>query len=357
MNEFNFDELFTDIEVDTDTTDTAIEEQIEKEEVVKQPVEEKKPAEPVETKVDPPKQPAKEEVAEQTTTNPYFDLIQFYVESGEWEDTNVEIDGEEVPITELKSIDKDVFIELKKAQDALREEKTQGKFLEKEGLDDITLKYIDIKKNGGDISDLVKIEAEQINPIKDLDINKEEVQLYLLSKAYSSQGMEQEAITTQLSIDKKNNTLLSKTKKVVDSINASFEQMVQKRQEQVAQEKQTIAEKEKDFKKQLEDYYKATNIKDKEYKKFMDKVKVGKQGVELDILKEKLNNPEILGKVLFFLEDEEGFLNTITAKKTNQTARKTIKLVQETAKKSKDLSKTDAVPSDIDGWLGEIVIK
>lgn len=66
--------------------------------------------------------PAQELGEEEERANPsqnptvYAELLNAYIEEGDWEDAIVEIEGEEVQLSELKSVDKETFLQIKAAQ-------------------------------------------------------------------------------------------------------------------------------------------------------------------------------------------------------------------------------------------------
>src|SRR5699024_285583 len=133
-----------------------------------------------------------EEEEEQSPQQPtvYAELLKDYISSGDWEDAIVEMDGEEVKLSELEALDKETFLQIKSTQKEIAQEKLKEKYIDVEGLDETDLQLINLKKSGGDWTYLLQHEAENIHPLEGLDLDDENVQLWLLSEQYKSQGME-----------------------------------------------------------------------------------------------------------------------------------------------------------------------
>ena len=109
-----------DVESTTETEkleDTAEEEVSEEEQEQKaEEDKEKETSKPEES--DPPAQELDEEEEKANPSqNPtvYAELLSTYIQEGDWEDAIVEIEGEEVQLSELKSVDKETFLQIKAA--------------------------------------------------------------------------------------------------------------------------------------------------------------------------------------------------------------------------------------------------
>ncbi len=274
----------------------------------------------------------------------YTELLRDYIDSGEWQDAVVEIDGEEKKLSELESLDKEKFLQIKEVQKGIIDEERKSKYLDIDGLDEDTLKLIDIKKKGGDIKELLQYEAEMVHPLRDLDLENEKVQAWLLSEQYRSQGMSDDAIQTQIAADKKNFVLDEKSRRVIDNINKSYKSLIDnkaKEQERLVAEEM---EKQKSLKKELSEQFKRFNLKDTTSRRFLDSItKKEKGGVtKLDqLINQAKENPEKLAKLVYMLEDEEGFLKFNGAKKVNENNLRTIKLVSKTSHKDKDFANSE----------------
>ena len=115
------------------------------------------------------------------TTKDYSDIVKNMIEDGDWQDAEVELeDGSKVLLSDMKNIDVEVFRELKKQQKELSKEEFDSKYVSVEGLDETTRKMIELKKAGGDISQLIQVQAQLVDPLANLDLDNEEVQAHLV---------------------------------------------------------------------------------------------------------------------------------------------------------------------------------
>lgn len=304
--------------------------------------------------------PAQELDEEEERANPsqnptvYAELLNAYIEEGDWEDAIVEIEGEEVQLSELKSVDKETFLQIKAAQKEAQQEKLKEKYIDIEGLDETDLELINLKKSGGDWTYLLKQEAEMVHPLKGLDLEDENTQLWLLAEQYKSQGMDQEAINMQLQSDKKNFKLDEKAKKVVDNINNAYKELVAAEAKKKQEEQERIQQERKELAKNLRENYKGMKLSDSAIKRYVETATkdLGGGKTKLDSLIDSYkSDPEKLAKLAYFLEDEKGFLEFNGAKQKNKQNLKTIKLISQTQKQVKDRAKTvEEGEDDNDPW-------
>lgn len=348
-----------DVESTTETEkleDTAEEEVSEEEQEQKaEEDKEKETSKPEES--DPPAQELDEEEEKANPSqNPtvYAELLSTYIEEGDWEDAIVEIEGEEVQLSELKSVDKETFLQIKAAQKEAQQERLKEKYIDIEGLDETDLELINLKKSGGDWTYLLKQEAEMVHPLEGLDLENENTQLWLLAEQYKSQGMDQEAINMQLQSDKKNFKLDEKAKKVVDNINNAYKELVAAESKKKQQEQERIQQERKELAKNLRENYKSMKLSDSAIKRYVETATkdLGGGKTKLDSLVDSYkNDPEKLAKLAYFLEDEKGFLEFNGAKQKNKQSLKTIKLISQTQKQTKDKAKTvEEDENDNDPW-------
>src|SRR5690606_506634 len=146
-------------------------------------------------------------------------------------------------------------------------------------------------------------------PLRDLDLENEKVQSWLLSEQYRSQGMSDDAIQTQIAADKKNFVLDEKSRRVIDNINNSYKALIDnkaKEQDRLVSEEM---EKQKSLKKELSEQFKKFNLKDGTSRRFLDSITKKEKGgaTKLDqLINQAKENPEKLAKLVYMLEDEEG---------------------------------------------------
>lgn len=290
----------------------------------------------------------------------YDDLKNDFLESGDWEDVVLEIDGEEVELSSIENLDRDTFLQIKESQKQLAEEKRKEKYIDIDGLSETDLKLIKMKKSGEDWTELLRQEAEIVHPLEGLDLEDENIQTWLLSEQYRSQGMSPEAIQIQIATDKKNFEVDSKAKKVIDNINGSYKTMVDNKAKEAEAKLQEKQEAHKNLVKGVREAFKGLEVKDTAAKRYVETAtKQDKDGkTKLDSLIEEVKkDPNKLAKLAFYLEDEEGYLQFNGAKKTNKEKLKTIKIISETARKDKDIAKNNQQDKPKSAWDNMTFIK
>lgn len=316
---------------------------------------EEKPAddvEPTETDLKPAeeeKEAEKEKEVIAPTTDVYSSLVSDYIEDGEWEDVILEINGEEVQLSTLTTIDKDTFKEIKDAQKQLQEEKRKTSHISIEGLDETTLNLIKIKKEGGDISPLLQKEAELVHPLKGYDLENPEVQEALLRWDLTQKGEEEDVIEYKIGKYKKEFTLDTESQKIVNKVDQNFKKEVEDNLAKQREENKAKEEAQKLERKALTEVYKSFNLKDSVAKNLLDTAtKYDQHGLaEVDRLFFKAKkNPEYFAQVAYMLKDPKGFEEFKGIKAKNETALKTVKILSTIERKATnatvDKNKDDA---------------
>lgn len=289
--------------------------------------------------------------AAQTSNSELLDLVKEYIEEGDWEDVILDIEGEEVQLSQIDKIDKKTFLAIRAEQKRLQEEKHKEKYISVEGLDETTKTLVELKRKGGDIYELLKTTQQFENPVEGLDLDDEATQVNLVYGKLQSQGMEHEDIIDKLTKLKKQFKLDEVAKGVAEDVTKAYEAAKREELNKHSQELVKKAEEEKAFKKNLQEVYKGYNLNDNKVKTLVENAfKRDSQGkTNFDKLVEEVkSNPEKLAEINFFLNDREGFMEFKTAKAKNETALKTIKIISTVEKKSKtaQIENEDENPKD-----------
>lgn len=337
----------------------------------KQPANEPKAGEgnepPVEPKGDPvePKQPAEPKVnplepkAGEPTGQSSFQfetLIKDFIADGDWEDVMVttEENGEEVeiPITELKNIDKETFDQLRQLQKELKEEEFKEKYISVENLDETTKKMIELKKSGGDISTLIEAEAQYVHPLKNYDLDDERVQEYLVRQKYAHANYEQDYIDMKIKSMKEDLTLDKEAASIVEEINQNFDNFVEQETQRQLAEIEEAKKQQKEFRKTMSEVYKSYDLKDTVAKNILDaSTKFDSNGLS-DVDKaffEAKNNPELFAKISFLLTNEDAYNEYMGVKIKNKANLDNVKKVFSLKKRD---SKTPNQPKQQKEGLG-----
>jgi hypothetical protein len=308
-----------------------------KEEIKEPLVKEDKKEEILEVKKEEPKEEVKPKKITGNSTSTYSELIKDFIEEGDWEDGQIEIDGETFILSEMENIDKDTFNKLKAGQKSLKEEKNKDKYISSEGLDETGKKLIDLIKLGGDVSELIQYNSEVVHPLKDLDLSDVNIQKNIVFHKYKAQGLKDTVIHNIIKDLESEFKLDEETEEAVQHINQSYNSMVEDRLNTKKQEVTQREESTKVFGKSLNDKYKEFGLKDSISKNLTSSATtVDKQGwTKTDALYFKAkSDPEFYSKLNYMLNDPKAFEEFMGAKTKNKTALETLIKISSIDKKA-----------------------
>lgn len=293
------------------------------------------PAEPKEAKV--------KEEAPAVKTSVYTDLIKEYIEDGDWEDGAIEIEDENgetqtVNLLDLTEVTPEQFRQIKAGQKALKDEEFKSKYISKEGIDENTLKIIELKKAGGDTRELFQMQAELVNPLDRLDLDDERVHEYLVRQKLSANpDLDADDIDNKIKKLKANFTLDSEAKKIIGEVNHNFGLAIEQRQREHAEAVEKIQAEQKDFKKQMSQTYKDLKLSDSVVKNLVENTakfdEYGLTNVDKAFFEAK-KNPELFAKIAYLILDEKGFNELQGVKIKNDVKKETIKTIFKISPKS-----------------------
>jgi len=282
----------------------------------------------------------------------YSDLIKDFIEEGDWEDGQVEIDGEKILLSELKNVSKDVFSKLKQGQKNLKAEKDKGKYISTEDLDENDIKLIELRKLGGDVRELLQYSAEIVHPLEGLDLEDINIQRNIVYHKYKAQGLSDKVITNVIKELESDFKLDAETAECVEQINKSYTNMVDAKLEAKKEEVKKLEEDTKVYRKNLNETYKEFGLKDTVSKNLIDAATIrDKQGLtKTDSLYFKAKaDPEFYSKLNLFLNDPKGFEEFLGAKVKNKTALDTFITISTVDKKATNTAQEKVEKTD-DNW-------
>lgn len=286
--------------------------------------------EPIQKKAAPKEEPK----ADTTLLN----KVKEYIGEGFWEDVDVEVVNEDtgetelIPITDFKEITSEMFEGLKEQQKELKTNKFNDNYISVEGLDATTKKMIELKKAGGDLSELISIEQKHINPLNKLNLEDERVHEYLISEKLRSQGLDEDIIAFKINKLKKELTLDVEAKKVITEVNANFEQEVDRRKQEYQLEAEEAKKEQKEFKKSMLSNFRNLGIgSDSLIKNLVDRTaefdEHGLTDVDKAFFEVKKSNPQLFAKVAYLLSDEKGFNDFVGVKIKNDVKKETVRSI------------------------------
>lgn len=272
--------------------------------------------------------PAEEEAQEEEVkeipsgeTNEWADLAKKYIEIGTWQDAEVEIEGEDVKLSEIENLDKETFLEIVKAQDSKRNDELNEKFINKEDLDDISLKIIEISKSGGDIKDVLKAKETYIDNLNTYDLDNEEHQELLVRQMYqmNNPNFSEKQINTLVNTDKSDLELDTKAKEFADNLKASYNKMLDDEKVKAQENRQKEEEDIKQLRKGLRESLKEFGLdKESAVKPLIDSAtKPGESGLLIDQqFNELKKDPKELAEFLLWKNNRDDYKNKISEKQS-----------------------------------------
>lgn len=295
--------------------------------------------------------PAQPEKKEESENNFYSDLIRDFIEEGDWIDGQIEIDGQPFVLSELKNVDKNTFLKIKKGQQVAKEEREKGKYITTDDLDETDLKLIEIRKLKGDVRELLEFQSEVLHPLQGLDLENIDVQRNIVYHKYKNRGVPDSAIRTIITELESNFKLDAEAADCITEINEVYKQKVEAKLEARRAEAVQEEERVKAYRKSSTEAYKTMGLKDSVIKNLVDSATVkNKQGItkadEL-FLKAKAD-PEFFNEVIFLLNDPKGYKEYLGANIKSKTALDTFIKISSTEKKT--TSTTQKETENAGGW-------
>lgn len=276
-----------------------------------------------------------------------------YIEEGIWDDYVVDYNGEEVKISEIEDLDDDTFFEIVKAQKEENEKNISNNFIDKSELDEISLDVIEISKNGGDISNVLKIKEQFINPLETYDLNDEGHQEELVRQMYSmeNRALTQKQIDRLIESDKSELELEAKATSFADKLKDSYKQTLQKEKELALNKRKEAEEQIKTLKKDLKKEFKDLGYEKSSFVSPLINKATSKEefNQEIDALRK---DPKLLAEFLIWKTNPEEYRQNVASKgvKNEQvkTARKLNILRKEAGNSKTSSSKTPDKNSNMD---------
>jgi hypothetical protein len=272
------------------------------------------------------------ESLQQSKPTQFSEKLQDYIATGFLEDVQITIgegsDTQEVFLSELKDLDEDTFntviSEYKKAKDKDLSEN----YISKEGLDDRTKKYIELKKAGGDLNQLIEHEIQYVNPLSQFDLEDEVHQEELVRRSLLAQGYKPKYVEQEIAEMKENVSLDLEAKKIADAINKKFDETVEAKKKEQLEKIEAEKVEQKEFRKNISTALKELVPNENISKVLLDNsTKRDEYGLtNTDKLYfDAQKDTQKFAKIAFFLNNEEEFYKNIGAKVKTDAAKKTIK--------------------------------
>jgi hypothetical protein len=283
----------------------------------------------------------KQENTTDTTIDPqvgfYTSLVKELILDGSWEDISIELEeGQEpVSISQFEEITPDLFKQLWNTQQAAKDQKLQEEYISVKGLDETTRKMIELKKSGGDIKELLHVEAEIVHPLKGYDLENEAVQEWLIRQKYTALGWKPKHIDDEIKELRENLQLDIEAKKIIEEVDKNFDTKVSEKLKAQEEQNRLFQEEQKQFRKKMTEEFRGFEIKkDTLITSLVNaSTKTDENGLteaEKAFFELKEKDPKHFAEVVFLMMNKEGYNEFKGVKIKNQVnidnAKKVFKL-------------------------------
>jgi hypothetical protein len=315
VGNYNFDALLSlDTETEEEEENTELQLNIEGE----QQEEEQEEQQEEEQAVAPEKEEGTPLEAEKSSV--YSRLTKKYIEMGTWQDAKIELNGEEVTLSELENLDEETFLQIQQSQDTVKDEDLKDKYINKEELDDISLQIVEISKNKGDLSRVLDVKKRFIDPLEKFDLTQESHQEALVRQKYlieSNNKLSQKDLDIIIKNRKEDLTLDKEAQEYADGLKSGFKQFLQQEEDKAKTEIETTKETVKTTKKSVRDELSKYGLKDTAIKPLLDFITSDKNNDPIsEQIEELKKNPEQFAELLMFLNNKEDYKKAIGEKAT-----------------------------------------
>ena len=261
------------------------------------------------------------------------------LEKGLWEDVTLEIGDEEKDLSNLEDLDEETFLAILEEQNKIKESEIKDSSINKEGLDDMTLKLIEISKAGGDITDIVKQYDEYVNPLNGLDLSDPKTQEALVINQLRRQGLSDVVIKNSVLEMRSNGTVEDSANQIVQNTNKIFNKYLDDKKQQAEYNKKEEINNRNEFKKDLSSVYKDEFGLDVKVANRLVKFGTNDNFIQ-DKYKEVMSDPKLASELIFFLEDQEAYLKYKNNNRDRAQKINTLRKINIIGKKDRTSSKS-----------------
>ena len=249
------------------------------------------------------------------TSNFYSNLVKKNLEKGIWEDVIIKDseDEEGTKLSELSNLTEEEYIKLVEDQEAIKKEDLKEKYISIDGLTEEKKLILDIVKNGGDLKELFKAPEQMQKPFDEAlgwDLDNEEHQYAVVYQQYKAQGLSDQRAQLLANEDRKEFTLDTKAKEIVDYHQRAFTENLKNINDNLVKEQLEEQNNLKTYRSELTKQYKALGVPEASIKKYVDvATKPTDNGFVVDTLfEESMKDPKKAADIIFYLTDPEKFL-------------------------------------------------
>lgn len=234
----------------------------------------------------------------------------------------LEIDDNEVLLSDMDSLDKDVFSEI--ISNHIKSVKENS--VEMSGLSEVARRMVELDKQGINISNVLEEYRDSVGAIKDLDLSDESNQIALLMyDLIDVRGNDKGSAEILIEGYRRKGELAQRSSEVKSRMEEVFMERTREIERKVQENKRQFEESIAKDKVSYNDYYSKLGL-DKNYSKKVVEMLTsydeidGRLYSKMDLLYSELRkDPEKMGEMALFLFDRDKFLDIVTSKAKNET--------------------------------------
>jgi len=285
----------------------------------------------------------------------YSQKLASLIEDGLIEDFSIDLDGEEVFISDIKDLNKDGYKEILKAIKEEKEKELNTKYILANDIDEDTKKIIEIRKNGGDIRQLIQqnlTTIDQLNQIKE-SIDDEQTQINVVVHSLKQQGVKSAVINAQIKSLIDDGELEGEANAILDSYLKFQRDIIEEKRQSQLQEIEKEKEEIKNTRKELSSFYKEMKLPESMVKTLVDNATKFDQDKITNTDKlyfDAIRDPKKLAEINLFLNNPEAFKKHISSKDVLKTKLDGVKKAL-----SVRLDKTKVINYNTDSLVDDII--
>lgn len=287
--------------------------------------------EQIDAVVAPPTQeaPKPEEQAPVILTD-YSKRLKSAIADGLIENFQITYNEEEAYLEDIADLTEEGYNEIIAAYKAEKDKNLKEKYISTDDFDEQTKKLIEIKKAGGNISEIIRENVTAIEQVQQLknNIDNVNVQANIVGKDLEQRGADLEVIQAQIKLLIDRGELEDKANSILDNHLAIHNEAIEQKRQGELQRVESEKEDLKNLRKNLSTEYQSMGIPENIKKVLLDnttKLDSDKISNTDKLYFEAVKDPKKLAKLSYFLNNPDEFEKFISSKKTLETKVNTAK--------------------------------
>lgn len=233
---------------------------------------------------------------------------------------NLKVDGEdqEVFLEDINDLTEEGYKGILEGWRSAQKEDINSKYVSVEGLDETTKKLIEIKRSGGDITEIIRENVTAIDQLTQLkeNIDQEQIQINIVAHSLQQQGIKPTVIQAQINALIEEGVLENEANTILDSHLSVHQNAIEQKRVSEAQRVEQEKEDLKNTRKDLSAKYKEMGLPENISKVLIDnatKLDADKISNTDKLYFEAIKDPQRYAEINFLLNNPEAFKKYVTS--------------------------------------------